>query len=255
MLQQIVITGEGPTDMGYSRSGQGIARGDDFGIGPMGLLLLKQLNRLLPEWNRYLITWQQPGTFCTLVADGVLGKQSKAGKKIRPSKKVAKGYAEHAQRAAALAQFARENEQQLAVYFHDTDGTRSQLQQDGQRQQKMTTAIKEGFKTEQFAEQGIAMIPKPTSEAWLICALKEHPYQHCAELEQNLSGNDKAGARAPKVQLANILNNPDYNRETLIQCVEKLDPEALEMPSYQDFREQLNQAVVHLTQHQAAIQD
>lgn len=28
------------------------------------------------------------------------------------------------------------------------------------------------------------MVPRPKSEAWLLCALKPNPYQHCAALEE-----------------------------------------------------------------------
>ena len=35
------------------------------------------------------------------------------------------------------------------------------------------------------------MIPKPKSEAWLICALKRDPYQVCERLEAR-SGNDQS---------------------------------------------------------------
>jgi hypothetical protein len=40
---------------------------------------------------------------------------------------------------------------------------------------------------EEFSK-GVAMLPKPKSEAWLLCAIK-NSYQNCANLE-NESGND-----------------------------------------------------------------
>jgi len=38
-------------------------------------------------------------------------------------------------------------------------------------------------------DRGVAMIPKPKSEAWLLCALKNKPYESCEKLEDR-SGND-----------------------------------------------------------------
>lgn len=249
MLQQVLMTGEGPTDLGGSRSGNRIAHGDDLSLGPLARLLLMQLQRLLPDWNADLLKWHSPGEFCTLIAGGELGERAKQSKRLRPGKKIPKGYLEHAQRAAELARHAKEHDQQLAVYFHDTDGTRSQLSNDPEIQEKLVTAIHAGFIAESFADQGVAMVPKPTSEAWLICAIKANAYQHCAELEHSLSGNDRAGERAPKVQLGKLLGNPDYGRQELLQLVEAIDPASIDMPSYNQFRDDLQRAVSTLTGH------
>lgn len=43
-------------------------------------------------------------------------------------------------------------------------------------------SMKNGFK-EADCILGVPMIPKPKSEAWLLCACKENAYQHCAALE------------------------------------------------------------------------
>jgi len=45
-----------------------------------------------------------------------------------------------------------------------------------------------GFKIEKF-DRGVAMIPKPKSEAWLLCALRNKAYENCQKLEDR-SGND-----------------------------------------------------------------
>lgn len=249
MLQQLLLTGEGPTDLGGSKSGQHIIHGPDLAIGPLTALLLKLLQPLLPDWNRDQLSWHQPEQFCTLISGSELGKRAKLSKKVRPSKKIPKGYIEHAQRAAELALHAKDNNQQLAVYFHDTDGTRSQLRDDADIQARLVAAIQFGFNTAGFADNGVAMIPKPTSEAWLICAKKSQPYQHCASLEQTLSGNDRATERAPKVQLGKLLNNPDFGRDELLQLVDEIDPASIDMPSFNQLRDDLNRAVTAITGH------
>ncbi|WP_319784404.1 hypothetical protein [Oceanisphaera sp. IT1-181] len=249
MLQQLLMTGEGPTDLGGSKSGQHIIHGADLAIGPLATLLLKQLQLLLPEWNSEQLSWHQPEQFCTLISGSELGKRAKISKRVRPSKKIPKGYVEHAQRAAELAFHAQANEQQLAIYFHDTDGTRSQLRDDQELQGKLVSAINFGFNVAEFAGKGVAMIPKPTSEAWLICAKKPEPYQHCAALEQTLSGNDRAADRAPKVQLGKLLNNPDFGRDELLQLVDEIDPTCIDMPSFNQLRTDLCRAVTAITGH------
>lgn len=56
-------------------------------------------------------------------------------------------------------------EAQLAIYFHDTDGTN----RDPHDPHDLMQAVNEGFRGAGFAGQGVAMVPQPTSEAWLIC--------------------------------------------------------------------------------------
>jgi hypothetical protein len=50
------------------------------------------------------------------------------------------------------------------------------------------------------------MIPKPKSEAWIICALKANPYLGCDPLEDR-SGNDNS-PDSLKGKLARLLGEP-----------------------------------------------
>ena len=43
----------------------------------------------------------------------------------------------------------------------------------------------DGFAEENFS-RGVPMIPKPKSEAWIICALRSNPYEGCESLESAL---------------------------------------------------------------------
>ena len=52
MSLRIIVSGEGPTDFGEAKNEQLIANNDDFDQGPLFLLLLKLLDRHLPDWNK-----------------------------------------------------------------------------------------------------------------------------------------------------------------------------------------------------------
>lgn len=86
------------------------------------------------------------------------------------------------------------------------------------------------------------MLPRPKSEAWLLCAIKDPAYQHCQQLEE-LSGNDKA-PNSIKDQLEQTLSEPP-SRATLVQWIENngFNWEAVseQMPSFQSFTIRLNE--------------
>ncbi len=92
-----------------------------------------------------------------------------------------------------------------------------------------------GFDYEHFAG-GVPMIPKPKSEAWLLCALKRvQPYQHCEGLELG-SRNDDA-PRSLKAQLADALGEKP-SAAALAELVRsgRVDAGQIEMPSFTAFK-------------------
>ena len=106
--------------------------------------------------------------------------------------------------ARALAAIAKHkaievNDNVIAVLFRDADGTSSAGR--GNWNDKRNSVIA-GFNVGDY-ELGVAMIPNPKSEAWLLCATKQNPYQHCDCLEDE-SGNDK-GKSPLKEQLVKSL--------------------------------------------------
>ena len=240
MLQNLLVFGEGPTDMGRSLHAQPYAQGDDLEVGPLLRLAHRLLLRHLPDWNADLFDEQQEQAIpSVLVAKAEMSNQTKAGRIRLPSKNVKQGYLIHSKRAAVLGELAQQaglpTEAQLAIYFHDTDGTRSEPHDP----HDLVQAVNEGFRASGFAGQGIAMIPQPTSEAWLICACKPDAYQHCALLETQLSGNDRSLERAPKQVLGQHLGKPDYHRGDLWPVVEDIDLDRLDMPTFNQFRTDL----------------
>ena len=189
MFSRMVVTGEGKTDMGMCNNQAQVCSGVDYDIGPVTLLLVKLLKAYLPEWNADQLDFDHPELFVTCIYRNWFNDQAKSKRRLRPSKKLYKGFIEHAQRAEALASYAKAAEHQIAAYFHDTDGTRHELQHDPQRRRHLVDAINEGFRAAEFVETGLPVVPKPTSEAWFLCAVKDDLYQHCGSLETNLSGN------------------------------------------------------------------
>jgi hypothetical protein len=83
------------------------------------------------------------------------------------------------------------------------------------------------------------MIPNPKSEAWLICALKNNPYQHCEQLE-NRSGNDDSPNNL-KDELKTILSTigKEYNDINTMIKNEEIDVYKIKMPSFDYFLKKL----------------
>lgn len=247
MLHTLLAFGEGPTDMGRSRNAQAYAHGDDLEVGPMLRLAHRLLARHLPDWNADLFDLQQEHAVpSVLVAPAEMKSLVKSAAIKLPSKKTKQGYLIHSKRGAVLGELAQQSgsltEAQLAIYFHDTDGTT----RDPHDPHDLVLAVNEGFRAAGFASQGVAMVPQPTSEAWLICSCKPDAYQHCAQLETQLSGNDRSPARAPKLVLGHHLRNPDYHRGDLLPVVNAIELDRLDMPTFNQFRDDLKQGIRNL---------
>ena len=76
----------------------------------------------------------------------------------------------------------------IAILFRDCDGTNSTS--NGLWHEKYQSILS-GFKRATLENRGVPMLPKPKSEAWLLCAAKDQPYAQCEALE-DLPGNDDA---------------------------------------------------------------
>ncbi|MGS3137260.1 hypothetical protein ACB316_03300 [Aeromonas sanarellii] len=244
MLQTLLAFGEGPTDMGRSRNAQAYAHGDDLEVGPMLRLAHRLLIRHLPGWNADLFDEQKEQAIpSVLMAKAEMATKTRAGKFKLLSKDVKQGYLIHSKRGAVLGELAQQTgsltEAQLAIYFHDTDGTN----RDPHDPHDLVQAVNEGFRAAGFAGQGIAMVPQPTSEAWLICSCKPDAYQHCVQLETRLSGNDRSPDRAPKQRLGQLLGNPDYHRGDLLPVVNAIELDRLDMPTFNQCRNDVKQGI------------
>ena len=242
MITSILVTGEGGSDMGGSNNSHSISSGASYNLGPMALLAVRLLQKIIPDWNEDNIDFQSPNNWMTCISGNELARQAKGVRKHRPSTKLKKGFVEHANRATTMAGYAKDNGHQLAFYFHDTD----KCDFDDLHQSIML-----GFNGIEGVH-GIPMIPKPTSEAWLICSQKQDPYAHCTALEIELSGNDAASdENAPKKVLARLLGQ-EATTEQQYEMVAGIDITRIDMPSYNQFKTDLTTAIEGVCGHGTA---
>ena len=85
------------------------------------------------------------------------------------------------------------------------------------------------------------MVPKPKSEAWLLCAVQQNHYTDCARFE-DISGND-ASPNSAKIQLDEALAAMGRQYADLCDMVQDGTVQAgrITMPSYDRFRKRLEQ--------------
>ncbi len=135
-----------------------------------------------------------------------------------------------------MAQIARqietlENADVMAILFRDADGTASSGRGEWTaKHQSMLT----GFAAENF-DQGIPMLPKPISEAWLLCAVQQR-YQHCDQLE--CASGKNASPESMKKRLASLLGGK-ATQTVLVDAVQDglIDMRQISMPSLTAFKE------------------
>lgn len=233
-----LLSGEGPTDIGSAYGTATICEGDDFLVGPMTVIVEQVVKATLGD--------QGFAGKCGYVCKAELASRSKTLKPKQsaslPGKKRSRETGFFHMNARSLACLAKQKSQELgedvvAVLFRDADGTASAGRGDWAKKRASMLA---GFQAEGF-EDGVPMIPKPKSEAWLICAWKRTPYQSCEKLEER-SGNDDS-PRNLKAELATLVDG-EVSRESLAERVrESLDIDKIEMSSFKAFRARLEEVL------------
>lgn len=239
----ILISGEGVTDVGTCTTATGVCEGEEFSPGPMAHLV----DRLLESTWGYSPLEQQAMRYVSEShlarrGDALPAADRRPARQVTlPGKKRAKETAYFYLNALALARIAQatettENRSTMAVLFRDADGTRSTVKG---LWEKKVESMQGGFARAGY-ERGVPMIPKPKSEAWLLCALQAKPYLHCQRLE-NISGNDDSPNSAKKQLDAALATRrkthadlPDLATDGTID-VTRLS----EMPSFHAFQQRL----------------
>ncbi|HBB30396.1 MAG TPA: hypothetical protein DDZ80_05255 [Cyanobacteria bacterium UBA8803] len=227
----LLLSGEGTTDIGTQ----------DDEIGPMTKFID---NWITPRINYSLIDIGQ----YTLVTKEELSQKAKSIKSL--SKKGKKHPSEtryYYKNARALALLAQEESSKrdsitvIPILFRDADGTASSDR--GEWEYKRKSMLK-GFEHEGILT-GVPMIPKPKSEAWILCALRNN-YQNCQQLESE-SGNDDS-PNSLKKQLEDHLDEP-ATRELLNDQIDlgRLDiSKIVDMPSLTAFKQRLDEVLENL---------
>lgn len=233
-----LLSGEGPTDMGLCPDNITTCEGNHHKPGPMAIIVSQIVEA------RLHFSFMDTRYYGYVSKNELVQRASKFKLKKKsprlPGKKKPKETGYFYRNARALALCAKDKESELhdeviAVLFRDSDGTASADR--GLWQQKLESMIK-GFGDEAF-ERGVPMIPKPKSEAWIICSVKTNPYQGCEVLEER-SGNDRS-PNSLKGELAEILGGQPSRRQ-LCEMVNKgaIDINRINMPSFICFKEFLH---------------
>jgi len=237
-----LLSGEGQTDLGRCSDNSNNCGGNQHERGPMAIIA----SQIAEEKIYY--PFVDSGDCYGYVSKAELAERARELKKkkkplILSGKKRPKETTFFYKNARVLAMCAMEvetekNDTVVAIFFRDSDGTASTGR--GLWQAKWDSMIK-GFCDEGF-ERGVPMMPKPKSEAWLLCALKKLPYQQCDNLEQR-SGNDNS-PNSLKEEL-NVLLEGQTSRTDLCELVTDLrvDSSKITMPSFLAFKTALQQAL------------
>ncbi|BDI06356.1 hypothetical protein [Sphaerotilus microaerophilus] len=235
---KLMLSGEGPTDLGVMRPEAG---GTRFVPGPMAWIV----DRLAENRLGYslLELAEAGGDALRVVHKTELAQHARSGPTLLPGLKRGKGtafYFRNAQVLGRLAQTqqAESGEPVLAVLFRDGDGTRSVPSHEWQ--DKFDSMVN-GFKQAGF-DAGVPMVPRPKSEAWLLCGLKTQPYQHCGELE-DAPGNDGSPHNL-KNRLKALNGGIEPSADVQAGWIRDgtVDPRRIDMPSFEAFRRELDRA-------------
>lgn len=238
---KLLISGEGISDMGACNNAQGQCSGDDFTQGPMAVWLVRLCEILIgydlntiPEAIIYI---SETKLAQAIKANG--GRmQALRGKKHGAET----GF--YFNNAKQLGLIAKSDTEQpvIAVLFRDSDGTNSAKA--GEWKTKWDSIIN-GFSAAEF-DYGVPMLPKPKSEAWLLCAAREGNHS-CADLE-DISGNDNSPNSA-KLQLEQTLGKNCRGKELTHWCSNHPNDwtQLQTMPSFKMFHQRLK-VVWELTQ-------
>lgn len=193
---RLLISGEGPTDLGTCNNAQGVCTDAAFSPGPMAVWLTRLWEALI---HYDLLTIPEAVVF---VSESELMREAKRATgrmhAMRGKNKPAETglFFNNAKQLGLMAKklITTGDTALMAVFFRDADGTRSAP---NQQWQTKWDSILAGFKAAEF-HFGVPMLPKPKSEAWLLCATKQGTHSHAA-LEY-ISGNDDSPNSA-KAQL------------------------------------------------------
>jgi hypothetical protein len=127
----------------------------------------------------------------------------------------------------------------IAVFFRDADRTNSTPRTEWEGK---FAAMIQGFVRADF-QSGVPMIPRPKSEAWMLCGLLKgtNAKEDCDWLEDE-SGNDDS-PKSLKGQLADHLHyRPTRDQQSELVSGGEIDPTLIDLPSFIAFRDELDRA-------------
>jgi len=236
----LLLSGEGPSDIGTCDNMTGFCDCSSFVPGPMAVFV--------DQLVEIVLGYSCLGIGCLRFVSEHQLKEIGSGLKQKrrltlPGKKKQRETGYFEKNARALAVTAKQlmvelNDEVVAVLFRDVDGTRSTKR--GLYEAKRDSMMR-GFEMEEYAK-GIPMMPNPQSEAWLLCAVQESPYDNCDKLE-NMSGNDNS-PNDLKTQLEKTIGEHVGAQELAEMALDgRIDVHRIDMPSMNWFKKRLSEAL------------
>lgn len=241
----VVLSGEGPSDLGMCNNAQGMCRKPEFVHGPMTVLVDKEIE----SQQHYSMLDVTPERYIYLSEERLRELEQERKQNRRSMSLAGKKQAQETGyfyiNAWMLGDEAQRLEQEekdraIAVLFRDCDGTRSAA---ASLWDDKWQSMRHGFDRSGLGARGVPMLPKPKSEAWMLCAVANN-YQHCQALE-DLPGNDTA-PRSTK-NLLNTALGGDASTQAQLDWLDAhgFDHHAVAamMPSYQHFKNSMAAAL------------
>lgn len=236
----LILSGEGPSDIGSSINGESECGLEYFRPGPLAYHLFFEIEKHIQysPLDPGLVFWISRTKLSRIYAENrqsihVAFPGAKSPKEMLSSVRMAYAFAIRAQEIEV-----EQNCLSVGVLFHDSDGTNSDSIN---RWEHMASAVSRGFCLAGY-RRGVPMIPKPKQEAWFLCGLKSNPYAGCDAIE-GLSGNDASPNNLKKI-LGDVLDKK-VTTEDLVEIIQsnKIDWDRIDMPSYLHFRRNLLNAI------------
>ncbi len=236
-----LFSGEGSTDMGVGSNAATICEGENYECGPMAIFV----DQIVDNRHHYsLLEYQCCGFVPKQMIKAGASELKSVRKEIRaPGKKKAKETHFHFNNARVLARLAREKQDQsgddvVAVLFHDSDDLESAGRSEWD--EKYDSILK-GFKEEKL-EKGVPMVPKPTSEAWVIAGMTGD-LNHGGKPLEHWSGKTNSPSSL-KVELENLLGEKPTSDKLCQMARERdIDYEKIRLPSFKAFRDRLIEVI------------
>lgn len=220
----LVLSGEGASDVGSDREN----------IGPIAKLVDLEIEKQLGYSPLDYQAWTLFSKAALADRAKLMKPRSRKGKK-QPSET---RYFYNNARALALLAGEIEAEDPIVVLFRDGDGTATSTRQEWA--QKLQSML-DGFAVEGLTT-GVPILPKPKSEAWWLCALR-NDYRDCQQLEDE-SGND-ASPNSLKSQIEACLGES----ATRLLLNDKIDAGEIDLdrmtdlPSVKAFKDRLDKVL------------
>lgn len=245
---KLLLSGEGPTDIGANRP---VAGGSEFVPGPMAELIDKCCEGALGYSLLDLQRDCPDEDFVRYLDRGELSqrKQQRAGRPLllrglkRPTGMAGPQAQAWTLGGLAVEQAVADQAPVVAVLFHDSDGTWSVPHS---QWRDLVTAIEHGFMLAD-CPTGVAMVPRPKSEAWLLCALEPQPYQHCDRLEEAPGNDSSPNALKPRLAELNEGEYPSGQEQAEWVRNGRIDPARIDIPSFRAFADRLDEVLGRVT--------